>query len=181
MDFFIGQIMMFGGTFAPRDWAFCDGQLLPIAQHQALFSILGTTYGGDGRTTFALPDLRGRLPIHAGSGPGLSSRKLGSKGGDEKNTLAESQMPAHHHDVTVTARCINAAGNVTSPAGHVCAVDAGGSSVTYSDGTADSNMNAGAIEVQQQNKGANQAINNMPPYLTVNYIICLEGIFPSRS
>jgi len=96
---FIAEIIMFGGNFAPRGWAFCDGQLLPIAQNQALFSILGTTYGGDGRTTFALPDLRGRTAIHPGTGPGLSNRRLGERGGAETNTLTLPQLPTHTHTI----------------------------------------------------------------------------------
>jgi len=97
MEPLIGQIMMFAGNFAPRGWAFCEGQLLAINQYQALFSILGTTYGGDGRTTFGLPDLRGRVPMHPGNGPGLSSKRLGQKGGSETNTLNVSQLPSHNH------------------------------------------------------------------------------------
>ncbi|MFY1113097.1 MAG: tail fiber protein, partial [Methanosarcinaceae archaeon] len=96
---FIGEIRMFAGNFAPRGWAFCDGQLLPISQNTALFSILGTTYGGDGRTTFGLPDLRGRVPVHAGSGPGLSTVRLGDTGGAETVTLSQAQMPSHNHTI----------------------------------------------------------------------------------
>ena len=99
-DPFIAEIIMFGGNFAPRGWAFCDGQLLPISQNTALFSILGTTYGGDGRTTFALPDLRGRTAIHPGTGPGLSNRRLGESGGSETNTMTIGQMPSHNHIIT---------------------------------------------------------------------------------
>jgi len=101
LDPFIGEIIMFAGNFAPRGWAFCDGQLLPISQNSALFSILGTTYGGDGRTTFALPDLRGRVPIHAGSGPGLSYRNLGAKEGQEEMSLTVSQIPSHTHSNSI--------------------------------------------------------------------------------
>ncbi|WP_430974469.1 tail fiber protein, partial [Sunxiuqinia rutila] len=99
---FVAQISMFGGNFAPRNWAFCDGQLLAISSHTALFSLLGTTYGGDGRTTFALPDLRGRTPVHAGNGPGLSPRALGSKFGSEQTTLTTNNLPSHNHTVTVS-------------------------------------------------------------------------------
>ena len=112
MEPFIGQLMLFGGNFAPRGWAMCDGQLLPIAQYSALFSILGTTYGGDGRTTFALPDLRGRVPMGFGHGPGLSAHGLGSKGGEENVTLTTSQIPSHSHQ----AMGSNADGNAPSPA-----------------------------------------------------------------
>ncbi len=101
MDPFIGEIIMFGGNFAPRSWALCDGQLLPINQHSALFSILGTIYGGDGRTTFALPDLRGRAAIHAGHGPGLSDRRLGSRSGTETTTIQIHNLPVHSHTVII--------------------------------------------------------------------------------
>ena len=112
MDPFLAEIVMFGGNFNPRGWAFCDGQLLPIAQNQALFSLLGTIYGGDGRTTFALPGLRGRTPIHAGRGPGLTDRRLGSRGGSETVTLNTTQIPSHNHSGTITV----GTGKATSPA-----------------------------------------------------------------
>jgi microcystin-dependent protein len=130
---FIGEIKMFAGNFAPRGYALCDGQLLSINQYQALFSILGTTYGGDGRTTFALPDLRGRLPIHPGTGPGLSNRRLGEKGGHEAFKLASNTLPGSKKPGTT-------------------------------------------IYTNQANTE-----NNMPPYLGINYIIALEGLYPSRS
>ena len=115
----LAQIIMFGGNFAPRGWAFCDGQLLPISQNQALFSILGTIYGGDGRTTFALPELRCRALIHVGNGPGLSSRRLGAKGGTETNTLNVLQIPAHNHTAAISGsaypRCQDGNINATNP------------------------------------------------------------------
>ena len=181
MEGYIGQILMFGGNFAPRNWALCDGQLLSISQNSDLFSILGVTYGGDGRTTFALPDLRGRAPVHAGHGPGLSSRSLGQKSGSEDNTLTENQMPAHNHQVTATAKCLAAGGNSDTPVGNVLAKDAAGAAVTYSTSAPDQSMDASTIEVQQQTKGANQSINNMQPFLAVNYIICTDGLYPSRN
>ncbi len=169
---FIGEIRMFAGNFAPRSWAFCDGQLLPINQNQALFSILGTTYGGDGRTTFALPDLRGRVAIHPGSGPGLSAYQQGSKGGTEANILTVSQMPAHSHTVNAVVED----GNQSVPTGNLPA----GTKVLdkeYSDAEANTTMNGTMIG----NSGGGQPVNNIQPYGTVNYIICLQGIFPSRN
>ena len=172
-DPFIGQIVMFGGNFAPRSWAFCDGQLLAISQNQALFSILGTTYGGDGRTTFALPDLRGRVAMHAGSGPGLTPRSLGERGGTENVALTVNQIPAHNH----AANCVAPTGNSNDAVGNLWADDAGVSSGTYSSAPATSTMNAGAIG----NSGGGQAHTNVQPYLCVNYIIALFGTFPSRN
>jgi len=181
MEGYMGQILIFGGNFAPRNWALCDGQLLSISQNSALFSILGTTYGGDGRSTFGLPDLRGRAPIHAGNGPGLSAKRIGQQGGSEHNNLTEEQMPAHNHQVSATAKCVNSLGNATTPKDNNVAVDAGGASVSYSSAAVDSNMAASAIEVQQQTKGASESVNNMQPYGVVNYIICTDGLYPSRS
>ena len=164
---------MFGGNFAPRGWAFCNGQLLDISSHTALFSILGTTYGGDGRITFGLPDLRGRVPVNSGGnsiGPGLSPYRLGQKGGLETNTLVTSQLPAHHHAITPRASDTADSGKPTN-------------NFIASPGTAAfgtvANENMGAYN--SGNTGANQSINNLQPYLAVNYIIAMEGTFPSRS
>lgn len=142
---FIGEISMFAGNFAPRGWAFCDGQMLPISQNSALFSILGTTYGGDGRTTFALPDLRGRAPLHRGQGPGLTDRPLGGKGGTESSTTDLSQFP------------------VVEP-------DANGR---------DQGLVNGSSKLRRRT--ISPSTSTMPPYLAINYIIALQGIFPSRS
>jgi len=169
---FIGEIKMFAGNFAPRGWAFCDGQLLPIAQHSALFSILGTIYGGDGRTTFALPDLRGRVAIHPGHGPGLSDYRQGTTGGTESNTLTVNQIPSHTHTVNAVAED----GNQSVPTNHLPA----GTKVLdqeYSDADATTTMKSTMIN----NTGGGLPVNNIQPYGTVNYIICLEGIYPSRS
>lgn len=178
---FLGEIKMFGGNFAPRDYAFCSGQLLPINQYQALFALLGTIYGGDGRTNFALPDLRGRAAINFGTGPGLSPHTIGQQGGRQTNTLNQNQMPAHNHVITATAKCKGGVGNANTAVGNVWSNDAGVSSATYSNEVADADMNAGAITAESANSGAGQSINNMQPYLVCNYIIALQGLFPSRN
>ena len=186
MEPFLAQIVMFGGNFAPRGWAFCDGQLLPIAQNTALFSLLGTTYGGDGRTTFALPDLRGRTPIHAGTGPGLSTRKLGARGGSQTNTLNVLNLPSHSHATEAHLLTSGtAAGN--SPVNSYPAPAAGRSTsgaVSISGwGTTANGANAGTngVSVTVGNTGGGQAVNNMQPWECVNYIIAMQGTFPSRS
>jgi microcystin-dependent protein len=168
---FLGEIIMFGGNFAPRGWALCNGQLLSISQNTALFAILGTTYGGDGRTTFGLPDLRGRAPMHPGSGPGLTTRRLGEKGGSESETLDVNQIPSHNH----AAQCVGPAGNSNDAAGNLWADDAGVSSGTYSSGAPTNTMSSAAIG----NAGGSQAHNNVQPFQCVNYLIALQGIFPS--
>ena len=168
MNPFIGQIMIFGGNFAPRGWAFCQGQLLPIAQNTALFSILGTTYGGDGRTTFGLPDMQGRAVISPGNGPGLPSYRLGEKGGVQDTYLTTLNLPQHNHVVTVPIST-EAPGESTGPlaAGNFYAEEA--TSGQYYPG------------VTESNTGGGQAVNNLAPFLTINYIIALQGTFPSRS
>lgn len=172
---FLAEIVMFGGNFAPRGWAFCDGQLLAISQNQALFSLLGTTYGGDGRTTFGLPDLRGRVPMHEGTGPGLSSRSLGQKGGAEDVTLTVQQMPSHSH--TANAVGGTTAGNSNDAISNVWADDLGVSSATYHTGTPNGTMNSQAIG----NSGGNQSHTNVQPFQCVNFIIAIQGVFPSRN
>lgn len=174
---FIGEIVMFGGNFAPRSWAFCDGQLLSISQNTALFSILGTTYGGDGRTTFGLPDLRGRVPMGPRNGPGLTPRSLGQRGGVENVTLNANQMPSHTH--AASANAVAPAGNSNDAAGNFWADDAGVSSGTYHTGPTNTTMNGNAITVQPS--GGNQSHDNVQPFLAVNFIIAITGIFPSRN
>jgi len=180
MDPFIGEIIMFGGNFAPRGWAFCDGQLLPISSNSALFSILGTTYGGDGRTTFALPDLRGRVAVHDGSGPGLTPVRLGEKGGINDVTLTSQQMPSHNH--TGTIKVGNDNGDSPKAKGNVFGKNVGDGGTTYSDNPdyGDNNeLHSGALAIN--NAGGGQSHTNMQPYQVVNYIIALQGVYPSRS
>ena len=166
---FLGEIGIFSGNFPPRGWAFCDGQLLPINQNQALFALLGTTYGGNGRTTFALPDLRGRMPIHGGQGNGLSNRTLGEAGGAETHTLRTEEMPAHAH----AAGAASGAGTSASPKGNVWA-----GSVRRDNqyaGGGDAVMKPDAVAAS----GGGRPHENMPPYLALSYVIALQGVFPS--
>ena len=168
---FVGEIRMFAGNFAPRGWAYCDGQLLAVSQNDALFSLLGTIYGGDGRTTFGLPDMRGRIPVHAGSGPGLSPRKLGAKSGQEKVTLNVGNLPSHTHTLSGS----NAAADSVEPAGRTIAqTDAN----VYRDpsGLTTVNMASGLVG----NVGGGQTHSNLMPFLCVHFIVALFGIYPSR-
>lgn len=176
---FIGQISWFGGNFAPRGWALCDGQLLPISQYQALFSILGTTYGGDGRTTFGLPDMRGRLPMHPGNGPGLSPRRLGDKGGEERVTITQSNLPSHRHSLLASTE----QGDSTSPSGAFIGPAAlplqGAPEVkAFKSGTPNTSALAGGTV---SHTGGGIATNNLQPYQSINCIIALVGVFPSRN
>lgn len=173
---FIGEIRMFAGNFAPRGWAFCDGQLLAVSGNDALFSLLGTNYGGDGRTTFGLPEMRGRIPIHQGSGPGLSPRLLGAKAGQEKVTLTVNQLAAHTH----SAQCTDGAGTSNSPQGNIWAGVAAG--VAYSSDppvTSSTPLAAKADAISVA--GESQSHTNLQPFVCVNFIISLVGIFPSRN
>ncbi|MBL4829758.1 MAG: phage tail protein [Aliivibrio sp.] len=215
MEPYIAQITMFAGNFAPRGWAYCNGQLLSIAQNTALFSLIGTTYGGDGRTTMGLPDLRGRVPIHAGTGPGLSLRPLGQRGGTETVTLSINQMPAHTHAatakttvaVTVSDVSVNVslqasskeATSTTPTSSSSLAVVAAGrgkntDALIYNTETPDTSLSGGEAKegtatasavatttVTTVNAGGSKLVNNVQPFLTVNYIIALVGVFPSRN
>ena len=162
---FLAEIRMVGFNFAPRGWAFCDGQILPINQNQSLYSLLGTTYGGDGRTSFALPDLRGRVPIHVGNG-----YAQGQKSGEETHTLSSNEMPQHEHALQASA----GNGNQTGPGGNLFA-NAG--TDLYNDPQTLVNLNSGTVS----NTGGGQAHNNMQPFLAVNFCIALQGLFPSRN
>lgn len=168
---FLAEIRIFAGNFAPRGWAFCNGQLLPIAQNTALFSLIGTYYGGDGRTTTALPNLQGRAPMHPGRGPGLTSRRLGEKGGVETVTLSELQMPNHTHNL----RAATDRGEEDQPVNAFPAAGTPGVPLYKSSGT-QVNMAPQALPTN----GGGQAHNNMQPYLMLNYIIALVGLYPSR-
>jgi len=181
MEGMIGEIRLFGSNFAPRTWAFCEGQLLPISQNMALFSIIGTIYGGDGRTTFALPDMRGRTVLHPGTGPGLSFHQQGQRSGTEYNILNLTQLPSHNHvaSVSVSPPASGEEGNSETPVGNVyAATEEGTPYATSSDG---STMAASPGSATIANNGGGQQVNNMQPYLAINYIICLQGVFPSRS
>lgn len=167
---FLGMIIIVPYNFAPRGWAFCNGQILPIAQNTALFSLLGTTFGGNGQTTFALPDLRGRVSNSSGQGPGLSSYDLGQVGGTESETITINQMPAHNHMVSCFADDANSA----VPTANVLA---NAPSNMYATVAPNNLMNP----VMINNTGGSQPISLLQPYLTLNYCIALEGIFPSRN
>ncbi len=171
---FVGEIRMFAGNFAPEGWALCDGQLLAVNQHDALFSLLGTIYGGDGRTTFGLPDMRGRLPIHQGQGPGLSDRRIGQKVGTENVALTWNQNPSHNHTLASNASAANASSR--NPGGNLVA-RAKGDIYQEAVGASLVNMNAQSTS----STGGGQSHNNVQPFLCVNFIIALQGVFPSRS
>jgi microcystin-dependent protein len=173
---FIGEIKMVGFNFAPRGWARCDGQLLPISSNTALFSLLGTNYGGNGENTFALPELRGRVPVHMGTGPALSPRQLGQRSGVEKVTLSIYEMPSHTH-TGGTIPVTDAVGNQTVPDGHILARANDGES-NYSDAAANGVL-GGVPGIG--NSGGSQSHENMPPFLAINFVIALQGIFPSPS
>nr|WP_321221794.1 tail fiber protein [uncultured Psychroserpens sp.] len=179
---YIGTVIMFGGNFAPRGWALCSGQLLPIANYNALFSILGTTYGGDGRTTFALPDLRGRVPKHPGNGPGLQPVTLGEIAGRENVTLTTGQLPSHSHDgstLSATLSCNEDDGDNNEPSGRNIGIAESGT--PYNSSANDATFGGGAVSGNTGLQGGNQAFDIQNPFLGTNYIICMEGPYPPRS
>lgn len=163
---------MFAGNFAPTGWALCNGQLLAISSNVALFSVIGTFYGGDGQSTFGLPDLRSRVPIHMGQGAGLSSHTLGQSGGVESVVLSSGQMPVHTHQVNAVA----SGGNQAGPGNGFPAIESTGTSLNYSAGPANATMNAATLS----NAGGTTPVPVVQPYLCVNFIIALSGIFPSQ-
>ncbi len=181
MEGMIGEVRLFAGNFAPRSWAFCNGQLIAIASNSALFSILGTIYGGDGRTTFALPDLRGRVALGPGNGPGLSSYREGQRGGIESVTLNTTEIPSHTHAAAGTVQAnfspINPATTSNPTGGNF----ANAAANAFNTEPADVSMAANNVNVTVGNTGGNLPHENRQPWLSMHYIICLFGVFPSRS
>lgn len=169
-DPFIAEIRMFGFNFAPTGWAFCNGQILPISQNTALFSLLGTTYGGDGKSTFALPDLQGSAPLHPGQGQGLSLYDLGQASGTESVTLLQTEIPVHTHTV-MTGEDF---GDVTTPANSILTLSTGG--FAYGSNASLTTMGPQTLAPA----GGSLPHNNMMPYLTLNFCIALQGIYPQR-
>ena len=161
---------MFGGNFAPAGWAFCNGALLPISEYETLFALIGTTYGGDGQNTFALPDLQGRVPVHQGNGPGLSQRVIGEKSGSETVTLSLNQMPQHTHSLRASSTLATGG----APGAAVLAK-------TSVSGYGAAPVNVAMATAAVTSSGGSQPHQNMAPYLAVNYIVSLFGVFPSQS
>lgn len=186
-DQYVGEIRLFPFNFAPLGWALCQGQILPISQNTALFSLIGTFYGGNGTSNFALPDLRGRVALSFGQGPGLSPRDQGEVGGEESMTLTTQTLPAHSHITTPggTLRAASAGGNQRSPTGAVPAAESSGVTATYSGQTANSLMMAGGVTfggtAVATPQGSGMPHENRQPSLTLNFCIALQGVFPPRS
>ena len=197
MDGTMAEIRMFAGNFSPMGWQFCNGQLLPISQWTAVFALVGTTYGGNGSTTFGLPDFRGRVAVGTGTGIGLSNVQLGQMSGTETVTLLSTQLPAHTHTATAgtggsgtaTLNAVTANGNTQSPSGNYLAGSRSASVASYIASGTTAAMNAGSITLSNITAGAptigitggSQPHSNMQPYLGMNYVICLFGIYPSRN
>jgi len=175
-DAYIGEIRIFAGNFAPKGWALCNGQLLPIAQHTALYSILGVQYGGDGKTTFALPNLMGRAPMNQGSGQGLTPRTVGQQVGSQTVTLLTTEIPYHTH----IPQAIDATGNNSDPTGNYWSQAPRPSVSAPQPRLYDPVPNVDMSPVALQVAGGSQPHNNMQPFIAQNFIICLEGEFPSR-
>ncbi len=186
MEGTIGEIRAFAGNFAPKSWQLCNGQLLPINSNEALYSIIGTTYGGDGKTTFGLPDLRGRVPISSGTGPGLSNHILGERGGAETNTLIVNNLPAHTHSAVGSLRASGEKGTTSDPGnGYPAKANANVDRSTNVDvlaysSSSNESMGANGVNITIQPTGGNAPVNNLQPYLAINFIICVYGVYPSR-
>jgi len=176
---FVGEIRMVGFNFAPQGWATCDGQLMAIADNDALFALIGTTYGGDGQQTFGLPDLRGRAPVHQGQGAGLSNYTMGEFGGVEQVTILTGQLPAHAHGLTVN--CVSGSGNANTPVGNVWAKNGGLQGILNSSLTNNATMRGDAVSLASAPASGGQPHDNIQPSLAVNFVISLFGIFPSRA
>lgn len=174
---FVAEIRMFGFNFAPKGWAFCDGQLLPISQNTALFSLLGTFYGGDGKSTFGLPDLQGNSPMNQGQGPGLSQRFVGESAGQQAVTLIQTEMPAHNH----VMNCYSGAADSDSPGPTATWSSTGGGRLGPNLYTASNTSPVNMSTLALGFAGTSLPHNNMPPYLTVNFCIALQGVYPARS
>ena len=186
MASYVGEIILVGFNFEPAGWAFCDGRLLPISENETLFQLIGTTYGGDGQTTFALPDLRGRIPLGAGQGPGLQNRILAEIDGSEAITLTAPQLAQHAHAIdpsglTASLKCKAGPGNQRTPVGNVHAIEAAGATMPYSSAPANATMIGGPGAVSGvAEAGGIEPHDNMQPYLTLNFCISLFGIFPNQ-
>ncbi len=183
MEGYISEIRMFAGNFAPRSWSFCNGSLQSIAQNSALFSLIGTTFGGDGQTTFGLPDLRSRIPVHTGQGSGLSNYQLGQTGGTEANTLNSSNVSGHTHAVTGNAGIVSASGDGQTPVSFNNFPANNGDQIysTATDNSAMAPASLSGVTVAPQTPNGNTPMGNIQPYLAMNFIICLEGIYPTRN
>ena len=181
MDGFLGEVRLFAANFAPQGWAFCNGQILPINSNQALFSIVGTNYGGDGRTFFALPNLQGKAPVGTGQGSGLTTYIIGETMGTASKTLVANNLPPHNHTSvtgTITMPVNNSGANKTTPGGNYFASDGTQKFDIQNDGVT---MKPANVNLSVANAGSGAALNNMMPYLAINYIICISGAFPTRN
>ena len=174
MEGTLAEIRMFAGSFSPRGWIFCNGSIQSIAQNTALFALVGTTYGGDGQTTFGVPDLRGRVPVGTGNGPGLPGFQLGESGGTNSKTLITTNLPAHNHPLNAVTQ----AGSSATPTGNLLA-NTGALDKEYAPAAGNTATAMGATAIG--NTGSSTPIDNMQPYLGINYIMCVVGIFPSRN
>ncbi|MCC6461525.1 MAG: phage tail protein [Saprospiraceae bacterium] len=176
--FFMAQVMLFAGNFAPLNWQFCQGQLISISENDALFSLLGTTFGGDGVQTFGLPDLRGRVPMGTGQGQGLSNYVEGEMAGSTSVTLLANNLPSHTHAATMKVAVSTANGNLPTPVSNIPATSP---SSFYATAASGAPGKLGGVSATTDLSGSNQPVSTQQPYLAMNYVICMYGIYPSRS